>query len=141
MDPTCEMRFTPEEAEVLRAVYLELINGDAANGNTAVSEFDWGMCKYGEDCDDQNPPDWKIFAGPQRLVEKLDKFSETTDEAITEIALDASLPAYDNWYTHKRHILGKRACQLANDIKEAIVDQPSSEGAKCPDHLPDDWTS
>lgn len=136
----CEMRFTAEEAEVVRAVYLEMINNSAENGNTTVSDFDWDMCVYGEGADE---PSWRKFVKPEGLIEKLIDFHNRTEEAITNIALDSSLPAHANWHTYERHLLGERACDLAHEIESNIpfvgpIEIP--EPGETPEHFPEDWT-
>lgn len=136
----CEMRFTYEEAEVIRAVYLEMINNSAENGNTTVSDFDWDMCVYGEG---PNEPSWRKFVKPEGLIEKLDDFHDRTDEAITDIALGDSMPAHANWHTYERNLLGKRACDLAREIESHLPSDGPIEIPKLeetPNHFPEDWT-
>ncbi len=135
-DHKIKIRFNDEEAEVIRAVYLEGINRDAKLGNTTVSDFDWSMAGYGMD---ENPP-WKLFISSERLIEKLNDFHERTDEVITEIALDCALPDYDNWQTLYRNSLGGKALDLANELEASTMPKDINE-VDIPDCLPEDWTS
>jgi hypothetical protein len=110
-----EVTFIGEEIKIIAAAFSERIYQLALRGNIgSVSLFDaalagWEPTRKGQ----------KASIGcAEDLTEVLDSFHENTGDAITSMPGDINVPAFANRYIAKRHQLGTKALELAEQIRE-----------------------
>jgi hypothetical protein len=110
-----EVTFIGEEIKVIASAFSEHIYQLALRGNIgSVSLFEaalagWEPTRKGQ----------KASIGrAEDLTEVLDSFHENTGDAITSMPGDINVPAFANRYIAKRHQLGTKALELADQIRE-----------------------
>lgn len=120
----CGLRFSQDEASVVRAVYREHMSALASKGNnSSISEFDIEMSDYGT----SGARGFKKFLTHETIVTMLNNFHENTDDAVTNIANSVGVPGYDNMFMSRRITLGKDALKLAVQIEGAVMGQQLSD--------------
>jgi hypothetical protein len=124
-----------EEAEIIRAVYREQIVESAKRGNTSsVSSHHRFMSDYG--LDGEYP--LVAFKSTVRVISRLQRFYERTDEAVIDIANSNEVPPYDNFYIQDRMTLGESALELAGKIgEEALMDNHAQAVRELPETEPE----
>lgn len=111
-----------DEAKVISAVYTEHITKLARLGNIgSIQMFDRVMSEYAEQVDGNGNYPARKFRNASRLCDMVQEFHENTGTAAAEIALESSIPAYDNVYVAERLGLGESALDLLEKLQQETI--------------------
>ena len=118
-DTPYKITFEGAEVDVVQAVYMEDISLRIQKGNVgSFSDFDKALSRWDGDRDDFRGA---YFVSHEALVEKFENFYERTDSVLIEIANERTVPDYMKTFLVTRHTLGRKALELAQQIRAAAV--------------------
>jgi len=109
-----------EEADAVRAMYIEETVGRIKTGNT---QFVSGFEEYVAKSADEDEVSFSFrLANVDAFADKLEAFSDRTEEQMHAIANLGSVADFENTAAIRRMSLGVLAAQLALEVRRTLTD-------------------
>ena len=113
--------FEGDEIKTVCAVFREEMFDHAKKGNVgSISDYDADMGDW-DDMLDTLPTKLNSV---DRMIERLERFHDATDDAIVSFAQEATWPPFLNDDIIVRRRMGKHALELANQLSELSSQTP-----------------
>jgi hypothetical protein len=115
-----------EEADAVRAMYLEQANQRIRNGNTNF--LDKGFYKYVAESVMFREEEFSFTTGNlDELARQLENFAEKSEEEAAIIAELGTEADFESTTAIKRVVLGKVAASLALEVRNRIIDEKDAQ--------------
>lgn len=133
-----KLTFGGSEPETVRAAYREYLYQLALKGNTgSISDYEVHIAGW----EDGEEPRSILPNSYETVVTILEDFAEHTDEVIQRIPEETGVPAYQSEDIAERHALGKRALQLAQEIRDTVSATVLEDAVEVTDEAITRWLS